>query len=45
MKSTTLSLFRTKPAASATKRVNDDPRAGLTPVEAAMLERTGHGRA
>ena len=45
MKSTTLSLFRTKPAASVTKRVNDDPRAGLTPVEVAMLERAGGVRA
>jgi hypothetical protein len=45
MKSTTLSLFRTKTAASATKRVNDDPRAGLTPVEAAMLDRAGRARA
>ncbi len=45
MKSTTLSLFRTKPAASATKRITDDPRAGLTPVEAAMLERAARARA
>ena len=45
MKSTTLSLFRTKPAATATKRVHDDPRAGLTPVEAAMLDRAASVRA
>lgn len=45
MKSTTLSLFRTKPAANTTKRINDDPRAGLTPVEAAMLERAVSVRA
>ena len=45
MKSTTLSLFRTKPAANAAKRINDDPRTGLTPVEAAMLERAVSARA
>ncbi|MGK6323545.1 hypothetical protein ACMGDM_10695 [Sphingomonas sp. DT-51] len=45
MKTTTLSLFRNKSAASATKRLNDDPRAGLTPVEVAMLDRAATGRA
>ncbi|TCP36994.1 hypothetical protein [Sphingomonas sp. BK235] len=45
MKSTTLSLFRSKTAAPQPKRVNDDPRAGLTPVEAAMFDRAASARA
>ena len=40
MTRTTLSLFgTTKPAPTPKRRINDDPLAGLTPVERAMAQR------
>ncbi len=45
MTRTTLSLFGTaKPASTPKRRINDDPLAGLTPVERAMAQRLAPGR-
>ncbi|GAA4213411.1 hypothetical protein GCM10022253_04380 [Sphingomonas endophytica] len=45
MTRTTLSLFGTaKPASAPQRRINDDPLAGLTPVERAMAQRLSPAR-